>query len=228
MKTINLKSGTTDKEGKHMGSRGSGSGRGVGKFGAGMENGSGSGANVLASHNLTEEIGKGGGSFANEIMNTRDSFEAEYGDAIKNISLQAARFDDPSTLGAYGGNTLFMNEKYIKNAYLTTAMQSSAKSGFHPSIGNKTGAEAVASHELGHRLGEVAAEKAKISQKDIVARAAKKTGIKTENMAGHISKYARENYHETIAEAYADVFCNGKKANRVSKAIVKEVKSILT
>lgn len=46
-------------------------------------------------------------------------------------------------------------------------------------------------------------------------------------MAGFISKYARSNYSETIAEASADVFCNGKNASRASKAIMKEVKSIL-
>ena len=160
-------------------------------------------------------------------MNTRDGFEAEYGDAIKDITLKAATFDDPSVLGAYGGNTLYMNQKYIKNKNLTAAMKRSAEDGFHPSIGNKTGAEAVAAHELGHRLGEVASGKAKVSEKEIVARAAKKTGIKTENMAGHISKYARTNYGETIAEAYADVYCNGKKASKASQAIVREVKSII-
>lgn len=118
-----------------------------------------------------------------------------------------------------------MNQKYIKNANLTDAMK--ASNGFHPGIGNRTGAEAVAAHEIGHRLGEVAAKRANISQKDIVAKAAKKTGIKTENMAGHISKYARTNYAETIAEASADVYCNGNKASKASKAIMKEVKSIL-
>ena len=210
-----------------MGSRGSGSGRGVGPFGAGMGGGNAPEGNVIKSHNLTELIGKGGGGFANEIMSTRDTMETEYGDAVKNITLMAATFDDPSVLGAYGGNTLYMNEKHIKNNYLTKAMLQAAKDGFHPSIGKKTGAEAVAAHEIGHRLGEVAANKAGISQEDIVARAAKKIGIKTENMAGYISKYARSNYHETIAEAYADVFCNGKNATKVSKAIVKEVKSII-
>lgn len=210
-----------------MGSRGSGSGRGVGPHGAGMENGKEPAAVVKSSHNLTEEIGKGGGQFANEIMNTRDTFEAEYGDSVKDITLQAATFTDPSVLGAYGGNTLYMNQKYIKNKNLTAAMKDAEKSGFHPSIGNKTGAEAVAAHELGHRLGEVAAGKAGISQQDIVGRAAKKVGIRTENMAGHISGYARSSYAETIAEAFSDVHCNGKKANRVSKAIVNEVKSIV-
>lgn len=198
---------------------------GAGKYGGGMDN-SNTTTTVTSSHPLTDEIGKGGGSFANEIMNTRDAFEREYGAVVKGMNLSVATFSDPSTLGAYGGNTLFMNEKYVKNANLTQAMQAGAKSGFHPGIGNKTGAEAVASHEIGHRLGEIAAQKAGISQQDIVARAAAKVNIKTENMAGHISKYARSNYGETIAEASADVFCNGAKASKVSKAIMAEVKAI--
>ena len=199
---------------------------GTGKYGGGMQN-SDTTTSVTSSHPLTEEISTGGGSFANEIMNTRDAFEREYGDAVKNMTLYVATFSDGSTLGAYGGNTLYMNEKYVKNANLTAAMQAGAKSGFHPGIGNKTGAEAVASHEIGHRLGEVAAQRAGISEMDIVARASTKLNLKTENMAGHISKYARSNYSETIAEASADVFCNGAKASKVSKAIMAEVKAIL-
>lgn len=182
---------------------------------------------VKSSHPLTEEISKGGGAFANEIMNTRDAFEAEYGPAVKNMNLSVATFSNSSVLGAYGGDTLYMAEKYVKNKNLTSAMKQAEQSGYHPSIGNKTGAEAVASHEIGHRLGEVAAQKAGISQRDIVERAAKKLGIKTENMAGFISKYARTNYGETIAEASADVYCNGAKATKVSKAIMSEVKAIL-
>lgn len=209
-----------------MGRGSSKAGGGVGKYGGGMT-GEDSTTTVKSSHPLTDEISKGGGSFANEIMNTRDAMEAEYGSAVKQMNLHVGTFSDPSVLGAYGGDTLYMNEKYVKNKNLTEAMKASEKSGFHPSIGNKTGAEAVASHEIGHRLGEVAAKKAGISEQEIVARAAKKVGIKTENMAGHISQYARSNYSETIAEASADVFCNGNKANRASKAIMAEVKTIL-
>ena len=200
-------------------------GSGTGEYGGGMKN-KNTTTTVKNSHPLTQEIGKaGGGAFANEIMNTRDAMEAEYGSAVKDMNLHVATFSGQGTLGAYGGDTLYMNQQYIRNKNLTEAMKNT--NGFHPSIGNKTGAEAVASHEIGHRLGEVAAKKAGISQQDIVARAASKVGIKTENMAGHISKYARSNYAETIAEASADVFCNGKNANKVSKAIMAEVKSIL-
>lgn len=208
-----------------MGRGSSGLGGGGGEFGEGMENKDTS-TTVKSSHPLADEIGRGGGTFANEIMNTRDAFEREYGSVVKGMNLSVGTFSDPSVLGAYGGNTLYMNQKYIRNANLTPAMQAAAKSGFHPDIGNKTGAEAVASHEIGHRLGGLAAQKAGIGEKDIVARAASKVGIKTENMAGHISKYARSNYSETIAEASADVFCNGSKASKASQAIVNELKSI--
>lgn len=198
----------------------------AGKYGAGMDNTTTT-ASVKNSHPLANEIDRGGGGFANEIMNTRDAFEREYGSAVKQMNLHVATFNDPSVLGAYGGDTLYMNSKYVRNANLTDAMKRGAKDGFHPSIGNKTGAEAVASHEIGHRLGEVASQRAGISEKEIVARAGAKAHIKTENMAGHISRYARSNYSETIAEASADVFCNGDNASPASKAIMQEIKEIL-
>ena len=197
---------------------------GAGPFGGGMD-GTNTTVNVKSYHPLTDEIEKGGGGFANEIMNTRDAMESEYGSAVKDIKLSVGTFDKPGVLGAYGNDRLIMNQGYVQNANLTKAMQDT--DGFHPSIGNKTGAEAVAAHEIGHRLGEVAAQKAGITQREIVARAAKTVNIKTENMAGHISKYARSNYAETIAEASSDVFCNGENASKASKAIMAEVKNIL-
>ena len=203
-----------------------GRGRSKAGGGGGMLN-KGSGATVKSSHPLVDAIPTGGGGFANDIQNTRDAFEREFGDAAKGVNLYLATFDQKGVLGAYGDNTLYMNEKFAQNKNLTAAMQSAAANGFHPSIGNKTGAEAVAAHELSHMLGERAAAKAGISQQEIVARAAQRTKMKTENMAGKISTYARYNYAETIAEAGADVFCNGSKASRASKAIMREIKEIL-
>lgn len=209
-----------------MGRGSSGVGGGAGPYGGGMEDKE-TGVRVKSSHPLVDEIDKGGGGFANEIQNTRDAMEREYGSAVKMMRLHVGTFDKRGTLGAYGNDTLVMNQRYVKNNNLTEAMKAAEKSGFHPKIGKKTGAEAVAAHEISHRLGEVAAKKAKISQRDIVERAAKKIGIKTVDMAGHISGYARSNYAETIAEAGSDVYCNGKKASKASRAIMKEIKSIL-
>ena len=211
-----------------MGRGSSSAGGGVGKYGGGMVGGRGdTGVTVKSSQPLTKSIGAGGGNYANEIMNTRDAMEREYGSAVKELNLHTAKFNSPSILGAYGQNTLYMNDRYIKNPNLTEAMKEAEKTGFHPKIGKRTGAEAVTAHEIGHKLGETAAQRAGISERQIVERAAKKLGIKTENMGGHISSYARYNYSETIAEASSDVYCNGNRANKVSRAIMQEVKDIL-
>ena len=175
---------------------------------------------------IGEAISKGAGLYANQIQNARDSMEREYGNIISKANLSVADMGS-GTLGAYGGGTVYLSSKYVKNANMTKAMQAAAKSGFHPKIGKKTGAEAVTAHELGHYLGDQASKKAKISQREIVERAANKIGVKTNNMAGLISGYARYNYQETIAEASADVYCNGKRASKASRAIMAEIKSIL-
>ena len=201
-----------------------GGGGGTGEYGGGME-GKNTTTMVKSSHPLTDYIGRGGSGFANEIMSTRDEMERAYGDAVSGIALHVGTFTKRGTLGAYGGNTLYMNEGYVKNANLTEAMRNT--DGFHPSIGSRTGAQAVAAHEIGHRLGEIAAKRAGISERDIVARAGKAAGIKTNNMAGHISRYARSNYSETIAEACSDVFCNGSNASKASLAISNELRKIL-
>lgn len=76
--------------------------RGVGKFGAGMDEGKDTTVTVKSQHPLTDVISTGGGSFANEIMNTRDAYEREYGSAVKQMNLHVGTFSDPSVLGAYG------------------------------------------------------------------------------------------------------------------------------
>lgn len=181
---------------------------------------------MRSSQPIGEAIAKGAGLYANEIQNARDAMEREYGSIISKAGLEIADLTGDA-LGASDGYTVYMSDKYVKNSSMTAAMESAAKSGFHPKLGGKTGAEAVTAHELGHYLAEQAMRKAKISEKEIVNRAAKKLGVKRNTMAGHISEYARYNYAETIAEASADVFCNGRRAKKESKAIMNEIKAIL-
>ena len=80
---------------------------------------------------------------------------------------------------------------------------------------------------MGHFLAQQAMNKAKLTERQIVERASKKIGVKVNNMASQISEYARYNYAETIAEASADVFANGRRASKASRAIMSEIKSIL-
>ena len=185
-----------------------------------------SGVTVRSSQPIGEAISKGAGLYANEIQKARDSMEREYGNIVSKANLSIADIGQ-SALGAYGDGTVYMSKHFTSNQSLTQSMKDMAKSGFHPKIGKKSGAEAVTAHELGHYLADIAMKKSKISERDIVARAAKKLGVKVNNMASNISEYARYNYAETIAEASADVYCNGKRASKASKAIMSEIKSIL-
>ena len=175
---------------------------------------------------IGEAISKGAGLYANEIQNARDGMEREYGNIVSRANLATADLGG-GALGACDGYTVYMSKKYASNNNLTQSMKDMEKSGFHPKLGGKTGAEAVTAHELGHYLSRQATQKAKVSEREIVERAAKKVGIKTNYMASKISGYARYNYSETIAEASADVYCNGRRASKASRAIMAEIKSIL-
>ena len=46
-------------------------------------------------------------------------------------------------------------------------------------------------------------------------------------MAKKISTYATHSNAEAIAEAFSDVYCNGKKAHKESQAIVNVINSYL-
>ena len=126
-----------------------------------------------------------------------------------------------------------MNQKYMNTEGMNAAYDAAVKSGFHPGRGNKSGTEAVASHEYGHALADKCGQK--LGQRDIeaasrtiVERARKKTGQRT-NMAfaQKISGYAQYNFAECVAEAVSDWHCNGSKAKKESRAIVAVMNSIL-
>ena len=164
---------------------------------------------IYSSTPIGEAIANGAGLYANEIQNARDAMEREYGSIVSRANLAIAEM----SAGALG-----MSEQAMKDA---------EKTGFHPKIGKKTGAEVVTAHEMGHFLAQQAMNKAKLTERQIVERASKKIGVKVNNMASQISEYARYNYAETIAEASADVFANGRRASKASRAIMSEIKSIL-
>lgn len=142
--------------------------------------------------------------------------------------------DATQTLGFWSASDkqLAMNQNYTDIAKMNDVMDDAARSGFHPSRGNKSGTEAVALHEAGHALTDHLANKHgyaglhELSEK-VVKDAYKKSGAKggTRSWAGTISKYAQKNYAETVAEAVTDWYCNGDKARAASKAIIAELKN---
>lgn len=174
---------------------------------------------------IGEAISSGAGLFANEIQNTRDNLEKTYGKLVSSSRLYVSDLGG-GVLGMSDGYGVHLNSMYASNTKMTDAMKIAEKSGFHPKLGNRTGAEAVTAHELGHHIARQIEARTGISQEEMVARAGKRLGLKKESVAVNISEYARYNYHETIAESFADVYCNGTKASKASIAVVNVIKSL--
>ena len=168
-----------------------------------------------------------------ELLGTARDFRDKYGDDGITEELQLATLKPSAqTAMAYcdsNGNIAF-NETYFDKKKLTTAYDACVKSGFHPGRGNKTAVQAVAAHELGHHINnKLAARLGKDSDAlatEICNAARKQTKHRgVVQMENKISRYASSNNKEAIAEAMADVYCNGKKAKRESIAIVNVIDS---
>lgn len=171
-----------------------------------------------------------------EVDETLQAFQEvfdEYGYVIDDIHIATLKGKGSSVIGYYGDSTIGMNQAFFNKAKLDKAYDDCVDQGFHPSRGSKSGLQAVASHELGHALTDAVAKKAGIDGLDraatrIVNEARKRTGHRgVVQMASKISGYATHSNAEAIAEAFSDVYCNGKKARKESHAIVDVMNSYL-
>lgn len=160
----------------------------------------------------------------------------DYGYVVEDIEIATLKGSGMSVLAYYDGANIAFNQSYLKGETMTKAYDACVQSGFHPSRGNKTALQAVAYHELGHGLTDAVADKMGITGLRKIDTAA--TRIVTEarkstkhrgvvQMASKISKYATHSNAEAVAEAFADVYCNGKKARSESRAIVDVVNRYL-
>ncbi|MBE6129566.1 MAG: hypothetical protein E7185_09855 [Erysipelotrichaceae bacterium] len=157
------------------------------------------------------------------------------GGGLKSESLSLNTLGDANL----GTGQIRLNNSYMRDQRtLGLVMQRTAQEGFHPS---GSAAQGVATHETGHLLVTALTRKTGMSYddtaSDIVKTAfrsapaqayARSLGIRsnaTRQMAGTISQYAIENYHETIAEAVSDWRTNGSQANPFSRVIVRELKN---
>lgn len=144
--------------------------------------------------------------------------------------VQAAKLggkDNVEVLGYYDGKNVAINQNYTDTAKMNGAYDRAVQSGFHPSRGDKSGAEAVALHEMGHALTDHIGKKMGASGIDdasqkIVEQAYKNAKGRggTKAWAKEISGYATHSFAECVAEAVADYYCNGSKANKNSLAVM--------
>lgn len=156
--------------------------------------------------------------------------EEKYGVILndsKVVELEASN----RTMGYYDSAGNFaINEKYFNEARLNRAFDDS--NGYHPKRGAKTGVEALTAHEIGHAVTEEIGRKTgrgdwqlNAVSNDIVSKVSKKMGKTPAQVRQSISGYAKSSNVEALAEAFADVYCNGKKAAKASIAIVNEIDS---
>lgn len=159
-------------------------------------------------------------------------FYDEYGTQLEDIELATLK-PGANALAYYSHDgVIAVNQAYFDNAKMSTAYADCVASGFHPTNGSKTALQAVVAHEIGHKLTHDVA--AKLGHNDlhsaastIVTQASKNSKLGVKKMAASISGYAKKNHAETIAEAISDVYCNGSKASKASRAIVDVVNGYL-
>ena len=213
-------------------------GRGASSGGEGWSGGGGGSVNVTDVTSLVSAR-EGQRTEVDETLQTFKDINDEYGYVVDDLQLVELTGKGSRTLAYYDGSNIAFNESYFDKAKMEKVYSRCVDVGFHPSQGNKTALQAVASHEIGHALTDKAIAKmgGKFSGKfgkidgaeAILKEAQKKVGHtgKLADMASKISGYAKVSARECIAEAFADVYCNGKKAKSESKSIVDTMNKYL-
>lgn len=210
-------------------------GRGAGSSSGRARTGGISNADIISTTSLVS-YRESDQALVDETLDVFNDVYDQYGAQVTDIQLATLK-PGSGALAYYDadGNIAF-NQAYFNSGRMDKAYAECVKTGFHPSNGNKTALQAVAAHELGHKLtADVGAKLGmdgfgnldKVSTK-IVAEARLQTKHRgVVQMASKISKYATSSNAEAIAEAFSDVFCNGGKARSESKAIVNVINKYL-
>lgn len=162
-----------------------------------------------------------------DVLSVTRDVRDRYGVTVTDLEIADIRGGGTMAYYDSQGN-LAINRAYFDSDAMNKAYDSCVASGFHPSRGNKTGIEATAAHEMGHRLTDVAGQKAGDGEwaldktsNSIIAEAKRRMGAKSvEDVRKSVSGYARSDNAEAIAEAFSDVYCNGNNASRASRTIV--------
>lgn len=202
---------------------------GRGASAGGRAGGGGAGLNPSDIVSTKSFMSERGNYDADNVLQAFKDVADEYGYIVEDIEIAQLKGRGQSVLAYYDGANVAFNQSYLKGETMDKAYDACVKSGFHPSRGNKTALQAVAAHELGHgltdavavKLGYTGVRKIDTAATHIVNEARKATKHKgVVQMARKISTYASHSNTEAIAEAFADVYCNGKKARSESRAIV--------
>ena len=192
-------------------------------------------SDILGTRSLISER-EGNAALVDETLSVFRDVQNEYGAQVTDIQLATIKPGTPAiAYYDWEGNTA-INEMFFNEITMNAAYKQCVDSGFHPKNGSKTALQAVVAHELGHKLTADIGTKLGMdgfggldqAANKVVSEAMATTKHKSsQSFASKISGYATHNNAETIAEAFCDVYCNGKKARSESKAIVKVIDKYL-
>lgn len=211
-----------------MGSCSSGS-----RSGDGFEGGGG-GVNqndIISERDMIVERGQNTDA-VDEVLSVSQEMLNIYGQQVPLEQFLIAKMKpSASSMAYYDGSNIAVNEKYMNSKTMNSAYDACGK--FHPSRGNKTGMQAVVAHEFGHALSDAVGRKLggkgiDGASLEVMRRASKQLGAKNAGaVARKISGYAKTSAAEAVAEAFADVFCNGKNAKKESRTVIDICNGIL-
>lgn len=190
-------------------------------------------SDILGTESLLSYSGKQ--SEINQVGSVLKDVNDRYGAILDDVQVATLK-PGASTMAYYDSDgNLAVNVAYFDSAKMNDAYDRTVKTGFHPSRGNKTGLEAVAAHEMGHKIADDIGKKMGVSSvvsvdvasDRIIHQAAQNAGYgkKVAQFRKKISGYASDNYAEAVAEAFSDVYCNGRKASKESRAVVDVINS---
>lgn len=134
----------------------------------GRGSGSGGGGDLLGKSARVGKIGE-----VRDMLSERSSRQTETDDVLSVGRRMTGLYGGESAVNQFqiakvGGGTmayydadgnLAMNEKYMNAEGMNRAYDAAVKNGFHPSRGNLSGIQAVAAHEYGHALTDLAAQR---------------------------------------------------------------------
>lgn len=209
---------------------------GRGSSGAGRNLGKGSGGvnpeNIHNERDLVSERERKRAEVDDVLTVARDVYD-EYNTDVGQFMLAEVGGKDSGTMAYSDGTNIGFNTAYFDGDRMDRAYDDCVAANFHPSRGKKSAMQAVASHEYGHVLTQKAGAKLGMYDMDAAAKAiVDRARLKTTHkgsvaMAAKISGYAGHSNAECVAEAIADVYCNGRRASAESRAIVSTIKDIL-
>ena len=205
-------------------------GRGASAGGRTRQPGGGGNVTIINSTSLVSRRNEDGGKerkIVDDVLETAQWYKDKYGGEAYDLQVAKLSDKDDDTLAFCDmASGVTMNQKYWNDDVMNQVFDIDVKNGNHPTRGKKTALQATMAHEMGHVMNHRLAEFQKVDYNkvanDIVEDSRKliKTTRGVVQMAYKISNYASKNTKETIAEAYADYYCNGKKAKKESRAIV--------